>query len=326
MSKNFFKIAVKNVVVENNPTESVLELYFLDLLYNTVQYDWWSGMVVETNVVEEVVSQVKAANPPRIKLIIDSQGGDAAIGIALYNFLKNYSAKVEVDVIGMAGSIVSVLAMAANKGKLVMARNAFMVIHKAWGTGCGNSDDLRAAADIIDKYTDQICDIYSQRTGKSVDEIKSLIEKGDYWMTGSEAQEQGFCDSIYNDNAQFQIAARVSALDAHYKNVPQNLLDSGNEDAPTFKNYIKNEVMEIKTLVSNFISSLKTPAKAEGSTETTPVSNEVKAVADGLEKPLTDFLTTVQNEMKEEVKKEVGNQISAALTGLQEFKDLTKES
>src|SRR5690606_20606777 len=151
---------------------NTLELYFLDDIYN--KYDWWTDTV--SSMVNDVVQQVRERSPKTIKLIIDSQGGDASIGLAIYNFLKHYGAKVETDVIGMAGSIASVIAMAANKGKLRMARNAFMVIHKAWGGGIGNSNDLRAAADVVDKYTAQIVDVYSQRTSKSAEEISSLIE------------------------------------------------------------------------------------------------------------------------------------------------------
>lgn len=314
--RKIFNVAIKKPAV-NNAVDNELELYFLDLIYNVAEFDWWTGTMTEGNIVEDVISQVKSANPSKIKCYIDSQGGDANIGIAIYNFLKNYNAKVEVEVIGMAGSIASVLAMAANKGKLNMARNAFMVIHRAWGAGVGNSDDLRQQADVLDKYTDQICDIYAQRTGKTVDEIKGLIANGDYWMTGTEAKDLGFCDNLLNDNAQFQVAARVKTLDPNYKNIPQNLL--GEETQPSILNLLKEEVMNVKTLVSNFINGLKgtkpadpAPAPAPANNAPKPedkpegegkpeVNNDVNAFATSIEKPLTEFLTEVQNEIKTEV-------------------------
>ena len=213
------------IAVRNAVQNDVLELQFLDLLYDDIRknedgYGWEF-----VNVVEDVVGKVKRLAPKNILLEIDSEGGDAGIALALYNFLTGYSTEngaiIEVRVIGMAGSAASVLACAASPGKLRVARNAFIVIHRAWGNGYGNSEDLRAAADIIDKYTAQIVDIYTKRTGQTAEQIDALMANGDYWMTGAEAVEQGFADEVYNDNPQFVIAARVKDLHPAYKNAPQ---------------------------------------------------------------------------------------------------------
>lgn len=212
------------IAVRNAVQDDVLELQFLDLLYDDIRRNddgYWEYI----NIVEDVVQKVKKLAPKNILLEVDSEGGDAGIALALYNFLTGYSTEsgaiIEVRVIGMAGSAASVLACAASPGKLRVARNAFIVIHRAWGDGYGNSEDLRAAADVIDKYTAQIVDIYTKRTGKTAAEIDALIADGDYWMTGAEAVEQGFADEVYNDNPQFAIAARINDLHPAYKNAPK---------------------------------------------------------------------------------------------------------
>lgn len=304
MAKQNFKVAINNAV----GNDTTLELFFLDDIYN--KYDWWCDST--TNMVQDVVMQIKNYNPKTVLLTIDSQGGDASIGLAIYNFLKHYGVKVETDVIGMAGSIASVLAMAANKGKLKMARNAFMVIHKAWGGAIGNSEDLRNAADVVDMYTRQVVDIYAQRTGKSVEEINALIEKGDYWMTGEEAVQQGFADSTYNDNEQFQIAARVKKLTPDYQNIPQNIVESSEEDDAddkTILNTLKNDFMNFKDRISAFIDGMK-GKKLESTTPETLnvdvanlISEPMKGLVEGLQtditnelKPITDRLENIEKE------------------------------
>ena len=115
-----FHIAMKNTI-----GDGVLELQFLDTIANSTEFDWTTGELLTTNLVEETIAQVKAANPSKIKCTIDSIGGDASIGLAIYNFLKSYNAKVEVEIIGMAGSIASVMAMAASKGELSYCPQCF---------------------------------------------------------------------------------------------------------------------------------------------------------------------------------------------------------
>lgn len=208
----------KFVAIRNQLGDSTLELYFLDIIQD--QYDWWTGM--EISKVQQIIDQVNANQPSKIICFIDSEGGDAQTGMSIYNFLKLNQAKVEVRIIGLAGSIASVIAMAASKGRLFIAKNAFMMIHKAEGMAWGSSDELRQAADLVDLYTSQIVDIYSQRTGKTVEEINALIANGDYWMAGADAVTQGFADDTFNDDAitlpNLNIAARLNR--DVYKNMP----------------------------------------------------------------------------------------------------------
>lgn len=297
-----FSIGVRAAVSDNS---SVLELHFLDLICDKAQFDWWSGDVVETNIVEEVINRVKDAKPTLIRCIIDSEGGDAFIGLAIYNFLKNYPAKVEAEIIGMCGSAATMPAMAASKGKLKMARNAFMVIHQAWGGGLGTSADLRQQADVIDRVTVQYVDVYAQRTGKTTEEISALIENGDYWMSGAEAQAAGFCDEVFNSNEQFSIAARIKTLDSsNYQNIPSNLTeevkaDTSVEQPAGIMQSLKQEFMDFKAKVSAFIDSLK-------GKEVKPDQPNVAAeVAAAMAEPMQTLAEGLQQEVSAEIKKAI---------------------
>lgn len=239
--------------------------------------------------VEELINQVNSANPSKIKLFIDSWGGNANIGISVYNFLKNFNAKIEVEIIGACGSISTVIAMAANKGKLKIARNGWFVPHRAWGSAEGNSEDLRQTADVIDMYTAQIVDIYTQRTGKAADEINGLIANGDYWMTGKQAVEQGWCDEALNDNADFQIAASIQTVPSDYKNVPKEMLHN---EPNTILNLIKTELMDIVNDIKNSFAGLKADNKFKG------VQAHVDLIG-AVENAITPQFEAIQNKLQE---------------------------
>jgi ATP-dependent Clp endopeptidase proteolytic subunit ClpP len=316
-----------------NATEPDLELHFLDGIYDS--FDWWTGDY--TNMVKNVIDQVQGSKPKKIKLVVNSQGGDASIGLAIYNFLSNYSCKKETEVIGMAGSIASVMAMVADPGKLKMARNSFMVIHRAWGGAVGTSDELRAAADVVDKFTAQVVDVYVQRTKKTKEEVQDLIAAGDFWMTAAEAKELGFCDEVIADNNEFQVAACVQSLSQEYRNIPSNLKAEQPTNNTIFQT-LQSEIMNIKSLVSNFITGLKggtTPEakpadpKAEvkpGEEQKPAAENEQGSVfATLIEAPLTAFLTELQKEVTNTISKDNATFKASVLNLLKEDKDFRAE-
>lgn len=128
---------------------------------------------------------------------ISSLGGSVFEGVAIYNALRNY-AKAEgnsltVMVMGVAASIASVIAMAGDR--IVMPANTYMMVHKPWGGLAGNADEMRDYADLLDKIESSLVGTYMARTGKTEDEIKSMLEK-DTWLTAEEAVAQGFADEV----------------------------------------------------------------------------------------------------------------------------------
>lgn len=295
------------IAIRNQAADDILEIFFLDVIADT--YDWYEG---SSSPVQTLIDKVNYYKPSRIKVTIDSEGGDAQKGIAIYNFLKRCDAKIEVEIIGLAASIASVIAMAANKGKLRIARNAFIMIHKAEGACWGTSEEMRIYADLVDKYTGQIVDIYSQRTGKSVEEINTLIENGDYWMTGEEAVSMGFADETFNDTPNLQIAARLDP--ALYKNIPEKIraqMKPKNGEGNDEPNFFTKQKEEMKKFFSDLATEIKNAFKGqkpEGNEHITNLGDTVSAVfANAAEKIDASVEEAVTNGLK---KPEVINQVS----------------
>lgn len=288
----------KFIAIRNLADQSTLELFFLDVIQDS--FDWFTGM--ETSKVQEIIDKVNFFQPRVIKLIIDSEGGDAQTGMSIYNFLKRTDARVETEIIGLAGSIASVIAMAANPGKLRIARNGFMMIHRAEGIVMGTSDEIRAGADVIDKYTTQIVDIYAQRTGRSNDEVAALIANGDYWMDGTQAVDQGFADVTFNDvPVNLNIAARLDLT--VYKNFPASIRaqlgsNTGQPDDDN-RSFLQNQFEDMKKFFTNVINALKGVKPGEGQ----PLTAEAIATA----------ITQPFEQIGDEMDTQISNRVDSAV-------------
>jgi ATP-dependent protease ClpP protease subunit len=130
--------------------------------------------------------QVKAA---RIDLHLNSPGGDAFDGIAIYQALLDHKATVTTHVDALAASAASFIAMAGEQ--IVIARNATMMIHDAFGLAVGNAGDMRDLAERLDK----VADIYAQRAGGTVADWREAM-RAETWYDAEEAVEAGLADEV----------------------------------------------------------------------------------------------------------------------------------
>jgi ATP-dependent Clp endopeptidase proteolytic subunit ClpP len=141
-------------------------------------------------------------NVSSLDVHINSGGGNVTEGLAIYNTLKQHSASVTVYVDGLAASMASVIAMAANR--IVMPANALMMIHNPWGWASGDAEDMRKYAGILDKMKNSMLAAYA-RSGMSDDEITAIMDE-ETWYTGKEAVDAGFADELGEEieiNAQY---------------------------------------------------------------------------------------------------------------------------
>jgi len=133
-----------------------------------------------------------------IQLVINSDGGLVNDGLAIYHALRTHKAKVHVEIVGVAASMASAIAMAGDK--ISMAEDGLFMLHDPWGGGVvGNADDLRAAADQLDKYGESMAGIYARRTPYSEAQILEMMGKdggAGTWMNATEALKAGFIDEI----------------------------------------------------------------------------------------------------------------------------------
>lgn len=152
----------------------------------------------------------------QIDLRLNSDGGNIFQGIAIYNSLKNHPARVVAHVEGLAASIASYVAMAADEIRI--ANNAYMMIHNPMvAQQFADADELRKTADMLDQLRDTIIDGYATRTKKPREEIARMMEE-ETWLNATQAVAMGFADSIEGEAVRL-VAANLNA----FGNVPDAL-------------------------------------------------------------------------------------------------------
>jgi ATP-dependent Clp endopeptidase proteolytic subunit ClpP len=172
----------------------------------------------------DFVRDFAALDADEINIHLNSPGGDVFDGIAIYNAIKQHKASTTVYVDGLAASAASFIAMAGDK--VIMARNAEMMIHDAWGMAIGNATDMRSMADTLDRLSNNIADIYNQRSPKGLDHWRGQM-LAETWYSGTEAVAAGLADEV--------------------QGVDDSQADTENSwDLSIFKNYagFKNRVVE----------------------------------------------------------------------------------
>lgn len=143
---------------------------------------------------QEFIADLKALGAvDRLRVRLNSPGGEVLQGLAIYNALRFHNAAIEVAIDGIAASMASVIAMAGDE--VSIADNAFMMIHDPSGLVLGTSSDMRELADILDKMKESLISAYAEKTGLERGQIAALMA-AETWFAAVEALELGFVDRI----------------------------------------------------------------------------------------------------------------------------------
>lgn len=141
----------------------------------------------------DFVDELSGITSKNITLRINSPGGDVFDGLAMYSRLQAHKATINTIVDGLAASAASFIAMAGDT--VTMSPGSMMMIHEASGVCMGASCDMREMADLLDKVSANIADIYARRTGREATEHRTAM-KAESWYTDNEAVKAGLADSV----------------------------------------------------------------------------------------------------------------------------------
>lgn len=183
------------------------------LVYGSIGDDPWGG---ESVTAKGFIEDLKALGAlDEILVRINSPGGAVTDGVAIYNALRAAKAKVTTQIDAAAYSIASIIAMAGDQ--IVMASNALMMIHDPWTLAMGNAEDMRRAAEVLDKHAEVLVDTYASRTGLEAGRVRELM-KAETWMSADEAVSMGFATS------KIEALAVAASFDlSRFRNVPGSL-------------------------------------------------------------------------------------------------------
>lgn len=203
-------------------------------IYSDIGYDWWEDKSTAQLFAEELKNLGDVSS---IDLHINSNGGDVFDGQAIHTLIKNHKGFVTAYIDGLAASIATVIAMGADK--VIMPKNAMMMIHNAWTGLYGNANDLRKMADDLDHINDTIVHTYLAKVKDKTDEatIRDLMNK-ESWLNAEECLSLGLCDEV---SEPVKMAACLTKEQAHkFKNAPKELIKEDYEfQSERAKQYVK---------------------------------------------------------------------------------------
>jgi ATP-dependent protease ClpP protease subunit len=156
-------------------------------IYGIIGDSWWDDSVSASDI-DNALKSITGD----IVINLNSPGGDAFDGIAIYNRLKKHDGKVTINVDGWACSAASVIAMAADE--LIMGLGSMIMIHEASTIVWGTKTDMRKEADVLDNLEDGIIDIYMTKANIEREEIRNMVD-AETWFSAQKAIEIGFATS-----------------------------------------------------------------------------------------------------------------------------------
>ena len=154
---------------------------------------------INDNVASLVTAQLlflESEDPKKeISLYINSPGGLVTAGLGIYDTIQYIKPDVSTLCIGQAASMGSFLLAAGAKGKRFSLPNSRIMVHQPSAGFQGQATDIEIHANEVLSLKKRLNEIYSKHTNKSVDEIKSALER-DNFMTPEHAKEFGLIDKV----------------------------------------------------------------------------------------------------------------------------------
>jgi ATP-dependent Clp protease protease subunit len=148
------------------------------------------------NVVVAQLLFLESENPDKdIFFYINSPGGSVSAGMSIYDTMQFIKPPVSTLCMGMAASMGAFLLAAGARGKRLALPNSRIMIHQPSGGAQGQASDIEIQAREILKLRESLNGILAERTGQSIEKIRSDSER-DYFMSSDEAKDYGLIDQV----------------------------------------------------------------------------------------------------------------------------------
>ena len=227
-------------------------------IYDVIGFDWFTGVGFT---VKRLNAALRSIGDKDITVNINSPGGDVFEGIAIYNELVLHSGHVTVNIVGMAASAASFIAMAGDT--INIGKSSYIMIHEAMSGIYGTADEQQQVAEYTRKISNGISEIYAERGKYDAAKFQEMMAVGAINMgtffSADEAIEAGLADGIFDGEVE-QV--------------------SPNEQTKT-ENYTKREAEGLLTRAGMTRSNARSFLNKFGGTQDAAPKSPIKQDADG---------------------------------------------
>src|ERR671937_1630564 len=157
------------------------------------------GQEVEDDIANLIAAQLlflEAEDPAKdIWLYVNSPGGSAYAGMAIYDAMQYVKPDVATVCLGMGMSAAAMILCGGAAGKRFALPNSKVMIHQGSGGYRGTPADIQIAAREILEMTDRMGQIISRHSGQPLEKVMKDIDR-DHFMTPEEAVGYGLADEV----------------------------------------------------------------------------------------------------------------------------------
>lgn len=145
-------------------------------------------------VIKQLILLEEAGDDP-IRVFIDSPGGDADAGYAIFDMLRFVNPPVVTIGMGLVASAAAIVLLAAPAERRIGLPNSHYLIHQPLSGIRGVATEIEIHARELEKLRAKINQMIADETGQSLEKVERDTDR-DYWLSAEEAQEYGLVSRI----------------------------------------------------------------------------------------------------------------------------------
>jgi ATP-dependent Clp protease protease subunit len=157
------------------------------------------GREVEEEIANLIVAQLLFLDAEDqgkdISLYINSPGGSAYAGMAIYDAMQHVKSDVRTICYGIGMSAAAMITAGGAPGKRFALPHAKLMIHQGSAGYRGTPADIQIAAQEVAAMTRQMAEIIAHHADREVEQVMQDIDR-DRFMTPAEAVDYGLIDEV----------------------------------------------------------------------------------------------------------------------------------
>lgn len=161
---------------------------------------------VDKELAERVIRQLlllESGSDEPIRIFIDSPGGDADAGYAIFDMIRFVKPDVYTIGMGLVASAGALILLAAPKERRLGLPNSHYLIHQPLSGVRGVATEIEIHAREIEKLRIKINELISAETGQKLSKVEKDTDR-DFWMNAAEAVKYGLIERVVSNRTELE--------------------------------------------------------------------------------------------------------------------------